>query len=198
MAEEPNRQDVNERQREIQQEIRRMDANRQGRWYSRGSWWPILWIWLVIIGIGCFWFVGWGWGSWGGYWRTRVHAGTVPPLGGSGVAIVETTNKTPFIGQVVDLQNVPVQSKVNNNVLWIGPNNQPPTLLVVSGTAYDPTHRSIKPGDKIAVNGVVKNAPAATAARQNWDLSNKGTTRLENEHGYLQADTVYITNLTRR
>ncbi|HTZ73364.1 MAG TPA: hypothetical protein VMB47_05555 [Candidatus Aquilonibacter sp.] len=194
----PNQRDVNEREREIRQEIRDRGANRQGRWYSRGAWWPILWIWLVIIGIGCFWFVGWGWGSWGGYWRTRVHAGTVPPLSGSGVAIVETTNKIPFVGQVFNLKNVPVQSKVSNNAFWIGPNNKPPTLLIVAGMAYNPTHFNIKPGDEIAVNGVVKNAPAAAAARQNWDLSDKGATRLEAEHAYLNANTIYVTNLARR
>jgi hypothetical protein len=141
----PQRRDPNEERRIQEQERRRIETD-PGVTGGGFGWW---WLWLLII-IAIIWFAGWGWGGYGGWWwgRRAPATGVYAPVNGSGangtatnangngangaaaaiptgegVAILNATNKSQFIGQKVDIRDVRVNNKINDHALWIGNNN---------------------------------------------------------------------------
>jgi hypothetical protein len=86
---------------------------------------------------------------------------------------------------------------VNNSILWIGRNNNPPMLLVLAGNNGNVAANNVRMGDRIGVTGQVQKAPAANLARQDWKLSNNGVNRLEKEQAYVQAQQVNIDRYER-
>jgi hypothetical protein len=164
-----------------QRELERLNQDRRV-----GAWW--WWLWIAII-IAVVWFGGWGWGGYGGWWwggRSRV-ARYPQRVSGSGVAVLNSNNKGAFVGQQFYLVNVPVQKKVNDQVLWIGSNNSAPMLLIVGSNSNSGAQGRIGRGNLISVSGTVQKAPPASEAKQEWNLSDNGIKRLENEGAYMQA-----------
>lgn len=49
---------------------------------ASGGWWGWWWVWIVIFFFFAFWFVGWGWGSYGGWWWGRPATVGVQPATG--------------------------------------------------------------------------------------------------------------------
>jgi hypothetical protein len=181
-----------------QQEQRRQFEKLQGGRGGRNSqsrrtklawWWGF---WIVLFGVVGWWAV-WGWGGTGGYWRTRVlglpPAGAhvvAPAISGSGLAALNAANKQPFVGQGFQIHNVPVQSKVNSQVFWIGKDGSAPMLMVLRSPNVA-KNGIISQGNLVDVVGIIKKAPPAAKAKTQWSLTSAGLTRLEQQGAYIQA-----------
>jgi hypothetical protein len=140
------------------------------------------------------WFGGWGWAGYGGWWWGNRNAQIVQPsvstMNGSGVAILDATNKQPFIGQPFNVRNVPVQSIANDHALWVGPNGATPMLVVLAGNNNTAANTNISQGSRININGTVQKAPPAAQAEQQWSLSGDDANRLEQQGAYIQTTEV--------
>ena len=153
-----------------------------------------IWIWIAIIIILVIWFGGFGWGGYGGWWWGRRNAQIVEPaittLNGSGVAVLNATNKQPFVGRPFNVRNVPVQSVINDHVFWIGTGNAAPMLVVLQGANNTAANANIAQGDTINVIGTVQKAPTAAIAKQQWSLNDDQANRLQQQGAYIQASEV--------
>lgn len=170
-----------------------------------GWWWAF---WFVLIGLAVWW-AGWGWGDTGGWWwgaQARTTSTYGPPgalrgapatdigpggataaITGSGLNILNAHDKRPFIGKPFHAMNVPVQTKVDNHVLWIGASDTAPMLLVLAGNGITTAGTAISRGNLVNVTGTIQEAPSVTAAKHQWSLKSGDTTRLEREGAYIQA-----------
>lgn len=171
-----------------------------------GGVWSRLWMWIIIaVAIVCVIWIAWGFGGTGGWWwGNRNHqsvaslvtsgpAGTNPLPTGSGVAVLNAANKQDYIGKAFDAQNVTVQSKVNNNAMWVGGKNAP-MLLILGGAGNNASVAGIAQGEAITVTGAVVKAPPAQQAKQQWSLSDDDVNRLEQQGAYIQATQVASPN----
>jgi hypothetical protein len=143
----------------------------------------------TILGI---WYVGWGWGNSGGWlWGDReMPASSNGQLSGSGVAILTVANKEAYIGQSFQVQNVPVDRRVGNAVLWIGQwHDSLPMLLVLASDSGAKTTET-QPGDVLDVIGTIVRAPARAVAKQQWGLGDEDLDQLAQEGAYVQATQV--------
>lgn len=171
--------------------------------------WGWIWILIAIIIILVIWFGGYGWGTSGGWWASRSRPRLAPApnenaqqnptpltqgqqansaaLGGDGVQILTSTNKSALVGQPFDIRNVPVEEKDGQRALWIGANNIQPMLVVLVGNNAANADAAIAQGSRIDVTGTVERAPSAQIAQKQWQLSADGAKRLEQEGAYVQA-----------
>lgn len=153
-----------------------------------GFWW--IWI-LVIVAI---WYVGFGWGGHGGYFRHSsgaVAQNDAAPTG-DGVQILDATDKARYAGQVFQARNVPVEQAAGHQGFWIGAvHNSIPMLLVLPTAPNDAAaNAEIRAGGWVNVNGQVIAAPNAAQAKQQWGLSDADVRRLEQEGAYIQGTQV--------
>lgn len=159
----------------------------RGAFYAHRPWSPFFWTFVLIVGVFIVWFTGFGWGAWGGWLHGTERQTSLPGVSPQDAAVLTRTEKARYVGEKFYIKNVPVQRVVDNFVLWVGPNNRQPTLLVLTGTTYDQAHHPVSSGDHISISGIVKKAPAANLARQNWHLSDQGAQQLEQQQAYLQG-----------
>lgn len=158
--------------------------------------WAWIWVWLLILAfiIAIVWFGGWGWAGHGGWWwsnhNARVIQQPVANVNGSGVAVLNATNKQPFIGSSFTVRSVPVQTVINDHAVWIGENDGASMLVVLTGANNTVTNANIAQGDRINVVGTVQKAPAAAQAARQWSLTNDDANRLEQQGAYIQATEV--------
>lgn len=158
--------------------------------------WLWIWIWLAIIAfvVAIVWFGGWGWARYGGWWWGHNETRVLPPadntLNGSGVAVLDATNKQIFVGRPFNVRNVPVQSIVNDNALWVGANNAESMLVILNGNDNTAANANLAQGNRVNVVGTVEKAPNAARAKQQWDLSDDDVQRLEQQGAYVQATDV--------
>lgn len=110
---------------------------------------------------------------------------------GPGLSALTATNKQPYIGKQFQVNDVPVQNKVNNHVLWIGANNSTPMLLVLSGNGNTAANAHVDQGNRINVTGTVQKAPPQAQAKQQWSLSSDDAANLERQGAYIQAAQVH-------
>ena len=198
----PNQQKLND-----ELERRRLERRSAGAWRG-GGWFYWWWAWLVII-IAIIWFGGWGWGGYGGWWwGGRSNAATVQgnyggnyggnyarnglqgPTG-EGVAILNSTDKQSFVGKPFAINDVQIQNKVNDQVLWIGGANNSATMLVVlNGPGNSTANANVGGGDHVNITGNVEKAPTAAQAKQTWHLSDDAAKQLEQQGVYVQASNV--------
>lgn len=192
---------------------RRVERDDIGR--GAGAGWVWIWIWIIIIIILVVWFGGWGWGGYGGWWWGNRNARVVEPLNGNGnnagainngagnngmganalptgngVAVLDATDKHPFIGKPFSVTNVPVQNKVNDHVLWIGTNSSTPMLVVLTGPGNTTENANISGGNRVDITGTVQKAPPKDQAKQQWQLGDDDVNRLEQEGAYIDATQV--------
>jgi len=182
-----------------EQERRRIELERRsdiarggGVWYA---WW---WVWFVII-IGFLWFVGWGWGGYGGWWWGQPrNAVVIQTPAGSGVQVLNASNKLAFVGQPFVIRRVPVQGKISGQSFWIGGNGSTPMLVVLEGNGNTTANANINPGDRVNITGTVEKAPPAAEAKKSMGLDDNAVKRLEQEGVYAQATQVQrVNNLGR-
>lgn len=121
------------------------------------TWW---WVVLFVAVIVAFWFAGWGFGGYGGWWWGKKTVAIVKPdiqLSGPGVAIIDSPDPSVYAGQPFQLNNVPIQQKVNDNAMWIGNLSSGPMLIVFGNNgagnenaAANENTAGTKPGKKHA------------------------------------------------
>jgi len=203
-----------------------LPAERPVRGTSAGfAWWWVMWLVIIGLFIwwaGWGWggSGGWWWGNRGGYAGAGTTAGgavapasagnaaggagtgvaggagTAQMMSGPGVQVLNATDKTSFINQPFQANDVPVQDKVNNQALWIGGNNSNRMLAILSGTGNSAANANIGKGNMVNVTGTVEKAPLAAQARSEWHLSSGEANRLEQEGAYIRASQV--TNAQQR
>jgi hypothetical protein len=119
-------------------ELENLETIRAQREVSSGWRFGFWWIWiLIIVGI---WYVGFGWGTSGGWIWGRHHAAVQTTndteLAGPGVAILGASNKLPYVGQAFVVENVPVEREAGPRAYWIGSRlNGVPMLAVNAANA---------------------------------------------------------------
>lgn len=185
-----------------------------GGWQFNG-WWIFLLV-ALAFGI-FIWFAGWGWGGYGGWlWGVHNRAATVngqPVSGGAqatavanGVAgepansqaslgqtvtngdtVLAVSDRRPFIGKSLRLQNVEVEAKDGGGALWVGGNKADPLLVVVGEPAANQLDTNIARGQRINIVGTMEKAPSEATAKRAWNLGQRGATRLSQEGAYVQA-----------
>jgi hypothetical protein len=182
------------------------------------AWWWIFWIAIIVLAI---WWAGWGWGGTGGWWwggrtRTAPTHGTAAPaagtantapantnsdhsagnanqaaISGPGLAVLNATNKQYFVGKQFQINDVPVQKKVNDQVLWIGAKHTTPMLLVLAGNGNSAANAHIDEGSLISATGTVQKAPPRSQAKNQWRLSGGDADRLDTEGAYIETTQAY-------
>src|SRR6185437_12494651 len=117
---------------------------------------------VILVGAFFYW-IAFGWEGTGGYWwhgqSEPAQSSTAHPMIGSGLAILNSADRQPFIGRPFQLSNVAIQRKVSNTIFWIGPNSQSPMLVVLNGNQNPAQFRSLATGSKVDVTGTVTKAP---------------------------------------
>jgi hypothetical protein len=111
-------------------------------------------------------------------------------MNGSGVAVLNATNKQPFVGRMFNVRNAPVQTVVNGHTLWVGANGATPMLVVLTGNNNTTANANISGGSRININGTVEKAPPAAQAKQQWSLSDDDANRLEQQGAYINGTEV--------
>lgn len=159
--------------------------------------WTWIWVWLLILAfiVAIVWFGGWGWAGYGGWWWGNRNAQVTQPaavstMNGSGVAVLNATNKQPFVGRPFSVRNVPVQTVVNDHAMWVGASGASPMLVVLAGNNNTAANTNISQGSRIDINGTVEKAPPAAQAKQQWSLSDDDANQLEQQGAYIQANEV--------
>ena len=148
----------------------------------------------VILAGTFFYWIAFGWEGTGGYWwhaqSEPAQSTTAHPMTGSGLAILNSADRKPFMGRPFQLSNVAIQRKVSNSMFWIGPNSQLPMLVVLNGNQNSAQFQSLKTGSKIDVTGTVTKAPPTPDAASQWRLNDPDLGQLEKEGVYIQATEI--------
>jgi len=164
---------------------------------------------ILFFLVVAFWYVGFGWGSSGGWiWGHRdapAAAGNQGELSGSGLVILEVANKQDYVGQSFQIENVAVDHWSGDRAVWIGSRHSYlPMLLVfpsassLAPKAVDTTNSAPPPASedeaapvqRLDVTGTIVKAPPLAQAQQQWKLSDEDVDQLEEEGVYIQATTV--------
>lgn len=158
--------------------------------------WTWIWVWILILAfiVAIVWFGGWGWAGYGGWWwgnrNGRITQPATTQLMGSGVAVLNATNKQAFIGRPFNINNAPVQTVINDHTFLIGGGNATPMLVVLQGPNNTAANANIAQGGNVNVIGTVQKAPPAAQAKQQWSLSDDQAKQLEQQGAYIQASQV--------
>jgi hypothetical protein len=150
-------------------------------------WTRFWWAWLVVV-IAILWVFGWGWfGSGTAGWWGATHT-TRTAIAGPGTAVLNSANRSSFVGSQFRVTNVTVKNKVNDYAYWITtPNSEP--LLVVTSLQQLP-NATINKGEHVNVTGVVQKAPSEGEAQQKWGLSPDDAKPVEQQGAYIVASEV--------
>lgn len=123
--------------------------------------------------------------------RPPVEKRTTPvtvPLNND-VAVLDAAEKQPYAGQPFHAYSIPVRYEVNERVLWVGENNSPPLLVVLTGSG-NAARANISNRDLVNIQGTVEIAPSPDQAKQNWSLGLDDAHLLEREGAYIRATQV--------
>lgn len=194
----PQRPLPEEPRQENPPELENLRTVRAQREVSSGWRFGFWWIWILIIaGI---WYVGFGWGTSGGWIWGHHHAAATRndmALQGPGVAILDASNKLPYVGQAFVIQNVAVQRMAGPQAYWVGSTfNSVPMLVVNASNGASPATDTgsgnnggpgATPQERLDVTGRVMKAPAPAQAEQKWGLDVADANRLQSQGVYIQA-----------
>ncbi len=110
---------------------------------------------------------------------------------GNGLMVLEASNKQQFVGKTFAIQNAPVQSKVNNHVLWVGQTQSSRILVVEQKNGQAKQEANINAHrQNVDVNGTVKKAPTVAQAKKKWGLDETAAKQLEQQGVYVMASNV--------
>lgn len=162
---------------------------------SGWRWW---WVFPVVLAL-AFWWAGWGWWGTGGWWWGNGYS--VPGarstanlqrqiMSGPGVQILNAPSKDSFIGKQFAANDIPIERKPGDRALWIGEGKEP-MLAVVTG-ATKGVIGGLAPGEIVSVLGTVQKAPPQAQAQRDWNLSDQGAMRLEQEGAYIQVSRLTV------
>lgn len=113
-----------------------------------------------------------------------------PAISGPGQAVLNATDKNAFAGKHFQVNDVPVQNKINNQVLWVGADNATPMLVILAGNGNSAANAHVDNGSLVNVTGTVEKAPPRAQAKNQWSLSDDDADRLEREGVYIRATQV--------
>lgn len=172
-------------------------------------------IWILLALLLGFWYIGFGWGTSGGWIWGHQNSSTAVAnsntLDGSGLVILEVANKQDYIGQSFQIQNVAVDHWSGDRAVWIGSRHSylPMLLIFPSASALAPkTAGTATPGgdstvasegsepaaaartQQLEVTGTIVKAPPTAQAQRQWNLSDEDVDQLEEEGVYIQATSV--------
>lgn len=152
----------------------------------------IAWLIGIILIAAFFYWIAWGWEGTGGYWwHHRIGtAQSSASMTGSGVAVLDATDKQPFIGRAFQISNVPIERKVSNRMFWIGTNSQTPMLVVLNSNQDPAQFSSLTTGSTVDVAGTVTKAPPTPDAASQWPLNDPDLGQLEKDGAYISATQV--------
>lgn len=176
----PQRQLPHEPHQDPRPELQNLQTGRAQKEISSGWRFGFWWIWiLIIVGI---WYVGFGWGNSGGWiWghHNAVQTTNDTALAGPGVAILNASNKQPYVGQAFEIQNVPVEREAGPMAYWIGSRfNSVPMLVINASNSANQSANSAAPGAgshaKAAPANNPPNAAANAAESPNRTANNSG------------------------
>jgi hypothetical protein len=115
--------------------------------------------------------------------------GPAQTMAGPGVAILTAPSKQAFIGEKFAANDIPVQQKVDDHVMWIG--EKQPMLAVLSGASAASANEVVH-GAVVDAIGIVKKAPPAAQAKREWGLNNQQASRLEHDGAYIQISHLTV------
>lgn len=217
----PQRPDPNEPRRDYE-DLQRASMERRAAAGAGLAWWWVFWIIIIALAIwwaGWGWGGSGGW-WWGGRTRNTPAYGTsntvpgptsntapgnnaapgsnsaVAPnqaaISGPGLDVLNATDKNQYVGKPFQANQVPVQKKISNQVLWIGANNGTPMLLVLAGNGNSAANAHIDQSTLIDVTGTVQKAPPQAQAKNQWKLSDDDASQLARQDAYIQATQVHV------
>lgn len=113
-------------------------------------------------------------------------------VSGQGLAMLEANNKQQYVNQAFNIANVPVQSKVNDHVFWIGQTPSSRMLVVEPKNGHASHEVNINAGKQnwVDVNGKVERAPSVAQAKKDWGLNDEAAQQLEQQGVYVMAQNV--------
>lgn len=135
-------------------------------------------------------------GARAGGFNTATNAPVTSPQGpvgatpraavtGTGVAVLDASNKSAFVGQNFQIQGIPVQKDASAHAVWIGTNNTrnagPMLLILPKGITNVPQ------GAILNASGTIEKAPPVKTAEHEWSLSGADARLLAREGAYVQA-----------
>ena len=77
--------------------------------------------------------------------------------------LVGGTERSELIGRRVSLSNVQVQRVVDDRTVWVGPSPDRTVLVMAADASAQPTQGALTAGDRLTIEGTVKNAPASAS-----------------------------------
>ncbi|MBD2353124.1 hypothetical protein H6G41_00550 [Tolypothrix sp. FACHB-123] len=110
------------------------------------------------------------------------------------VLVITNANKQTLVNRPVQFTNVNVQSVVGDRTFWVGSSNTQRVFVVLApkldaGTAENKV--VVKPGQTLDLAGVLKPAPSAKQAQQQWKgLTATEAQGLQNQIIYLEANQI--------
>lgn len=171
---------------------------------SHGASWTWVWVVVCVVVIVAFWFAGWGFGGYGGWWWGKKTVAIVKPdiqLSGSGVAIIDSPDPSVYAGQPFQLNNVPIQRKVNDKAMWIGNLSSGPMLIVFEANNSTASQTAVG-NDNSAANSDKQQANKKQEARKENAARNGGNEMPNNSAGsgaaIAQGDRVNVTGTVQK
>lgn len=110
--------------------------------------------------------------------------------------IITSPDRRPLVGRTVALFGVKVQTVTGPNSFWVGPSPDRQLFVALDSTATG--DRDIRPGQTIAIAGVLRAMPSDLASvRARWSLSAANEATLAREQLYLAASRVEVMSSTQ-
>lgn len=150
----------------------------------------LFWTFWIVVAVCVVGWLVWGASNGGHIPFTGQSSVQSPPVSGSGLTALNAADKQPFAGKSFQLNNVPVQTKINSKVFWIG-RNKGTSMLMVMNKPNTAKNGLISEGQLVDVTGTVEKAPPAGQARQQWSLSSGDAARLQQQGAYIQATQAF-------
>jgi hypothetical protein len=123
-----------------------------------------------------------------------VNAAANGPAAGTGAAVLISGNKAPFVGQTLQVRDVPVDKVVGPRTLWIGKDQNTPTLVVLRGADNHTSNAGLHAGDHVDVIGTVARAPSVSEiVTELPQIGRADAKRLADEGAYVVATQVITT-----
>jgi hypothetical protein len=94
------------------------------------------------------------------------------------------------VGREARLEHVPIRQRVGDRYLWIGSGDERPVFVVLDADVKRTRLIELSPGERVTFTGIVRPAPKAAEAVQQWNVSPATATLIEESGTYLHATEV--------
>lgn len=107
--------------------------------------------------------------------------------------LLDQDNLSNLAGREVNLESVPVEETVNDNLFWVG--NNPERRILVSlneGLPNMGESLNLQPGEVVDIRGQLKEIPSEEEIQQRWNLEASEIEFLQNQGAFIQATGVQV------